>query len=793
MRGWNPTLLMSVLVAAVALAAPPALAQQLQGDPGERLGPEAFGPGLIEEWEDAVIRDQATPRPPARGLRHGQQGAWIVPGLKDTFYPNSGKRYVMNSWGDTRMGIGFSQLVDVHGAFFAGQAARGVWTTGVRVIGYRDGEVVHETPWFAHIGKTPQWFPMGLRGVDRIVIESQPVVNGGGWYAMDDLTYSIHTGGPVTADQMIVIDFEDLDYRTQLTGTNYAGLTWEAGQGDFEGPVGIHSPQVPAGFDAQPPDIEPPPTFEDSGQDATGPTLGLNFVGVDLSDGNAYPPDTMGAIGTFHYVSVVNQNMSVYNRDTGQRMSTASLGSFFGVSGLIGDPRVVFDQHSERWIIIATTFDNPSTKSRVYYAVSRTVNPLFGGWYKNYIQTDQGSDAGRWPDFPTLGYDARGIYIACFMVGNPASMTIWAMDKAPLIANPPAAGTVTVWRGRPWEWAIQPVHTYGDPGSQYLVSRSSETGFRFRRIAPPLTAPLLYEMGNIAVQYNFNPPSAPALGSTTDIDTGDARPQEAVYRDGYVWTCQSVYWNARSAVRWHQFNVSTMLLVQSGTVADAALHYYYPSIMVNSRGEVTVGFSGSHASQYVATYFTGRLPTDPIGEMAPPTLMKAGEAPYTVILPGGRNRWGDYSATRLDPLDDTTFWTVQEYARSPSDRWGTWIGVLTFEPQEQACCFPSGLCSDETATACSAAGGTPQGAGTTCVATACPPCRGDLNCNGVVDFGDINPFVLALTNPAAWQSAYPGCPVLNGDINNDNVVDFGDINPFVSLLSSGGGAPKPCP
>jgi hypothetical protein len=60
---------------------------------------------------------------------------------------------------------------------------------------------------------------------------------------------------------------------------------------------------------------------------------------------------------------------------------------------------------------------------------------------------------------------------------------------------------------------------------------------------------------------------------------------------------------------------------------------------------------------------------------------------------------------------------------------------------------------------------------------------GDLNCDGVVDFGDINPFVLVLADPAAWQAMYPDCPMLNGDVNGDEVVGFGDINPFVGLLS----------
>jgi hypothetical protein len=63
-------------------------------------------------------------------------------------------------------------------------------------------------------------------------------------------------------------------------------------------------------------------------------------------------------------------------------------------------------------------------------------------------------------------------------------------------------------------------------------------------------------------------------------------------------------------------------------------------------------------------------------------------------------------------------------------------------------------------------------------------CVGDMNCDGKIDFADINPFVLRLTNPAAYKLAYPLCPNANGDINKDGAVNFGDINPFVALLTS---------
>ncbi len=64
-----------------------------------------------------------------------------------------------------------------------------------------------------------------------------------------------------------------------------------------------------------------------------------------------------------------------------------------------------------------------------------------------------------------------------------------------------------------------------------------------------------------------------------------------------------------------------------------------------------------------------------------------------------------------------------------------------------------------------------------------PQQPGDLNCDGLVTFDDINPFVLALSSPAGYQAAFPNCNILNGDCNGDGLVDFDDINAFVALLS----------
>ncbi len=88
---------------------------------------------------------------------------------------------------------------------------------------------------------------------------------------------------------------------------------------------------------------------------------------------------------------------------------------------------------------------------------------------------------------------------------------------------------------------------------------------------------------------------------------------------------------------------------------------------------------------------------------------------------------------------------------------------------------------------CDIAGGTSQDANGNGIPDECeqePLLPGDMDCSTVVDFGDINPFVLALTNPTAWDELYD-CDIMNGDVNGNGEFGFDDINPFVSLLTGG--------
>lgn len=63
---------------------------------------------------------------------------------------------------------------------------------------------------------------------------------------------------------------------------------------------------------------------------------------------------------------------------------------------------------------------------------------------------------------------------------------------------------------------------------------------------------------------------------------------------------------------------------------------------------------------------------------------------------------------------------------------------------------------------------------------------GDVNCDGGVDFNDIDAFVTALVGQNEHENEYPECDYHLADLNADGSVDLDDVDPFVACLINGG-------
>ncbi len=62
---------------------------------------------------------------------------------------------------------------------------------------------------------------------------------------------------------------------------------------------------------------------------------------------------------------------------------------------------------------------------------------------------------------------------------------------------------------------------------------------------------------------------------------------------------------------------------------------------------------------------------------------------------------------------------------------------------------------------------------------------GDMNCDGFVNFDDIDGFVLALVDQATYEGTYD-CEFQRADCDGNGLVTFDDISAFVALLSGAG-------
>jgi hypothetical protein len=181
---------------------------------------------------------------------------------------------------------------------------------------------------------------------------------------------------------------------------------------------------------------------------------------------------------------------------------------------------------------------------------------------------------------------------------------------------------------------------------------------------------------------------APQSGTTNRIHLGDSRIQNCAFRNGTLWVAQTIFLPAggpatRSSVQWWELTPGGTVL-QRGRIDDpgGGRFFAYPSIAVNRRLDVLVGYSRFGAGQFPSANYSFRIDADIFSTLRDDTVLKAGEAPFFVD-DAGVNHWGDWSATMVDPNNDTDFWTVQQYAASPvsgSDRWGTWWGRIARVP-----------------------------------------------------------------------------------------------------------------
>jgi uncharacterized repeat protein (TIGR01451 family) len=435
------------------------------------------------------------------------------------------------------------------------------------------------------------------------------------------------------------------------------------------------------------------------GTNLTSSPPAITFQAQD-DGGTQDPPFPGGAAGPNHVVSMLDNSIRIQKRD-GTVVSTIILQDFWAALGPYVDPRgafdpkVLYDPFSGRWITTAVADHNQPTSSTLI-GVSQTSDPT-GNWNLYRIAADTNGEF--WVNYPTFGFNTNWIAVSvtAFTIGNgPVQSQLYVFDKADLYAG--GAGHYTEFTSEDestFGVVEQPAATYdntqtnlyllaainGDSGGNgeiQLLYVDGAVGSEVLHVGPQISVADPWD--DHAPTFDF----APQLGSTNLIGLDDSRLSETVYRNGAIWVAHSIFLPAggsatRSAIQWWQIGTDGTIL-QRGRIDDPTgnLFYGYPSIAVNQSNDVLIGYARFSASNFPSAYFSFRAGTDPTNTLQSEILLKAGEGPFT-----RSDRWGDHTSTVVDPVNDTDFWTIQEYSANTikgTSLWGTWWGDVLVAP-----------------------------------------------------------------------------------------------------------------
>ncbi|HEX5887852.1 MAG TPA: lamin tail domain-containing protein [Pyrinomonadaceae bacterium] len=453
-------------------------------------------------------------------------------------------------------------------------------------------------------------------------------------------------------------------------------------------------------------------------------------VGGGPSGTFTIPPDTTGAVGLDKVVTILNNNLVIQDKTTGAQLSLVGLSAFWSSTGATGvfDPRVLYDPYNNRWIVAAVS-NAQTANSSVIVGISNSPDPQ-GTFtlFRFIVGCAPGSPgcnaAGGWADFPMLGFNKNWVAIGWnqFTIN-----TLTFTDGRMLVLDYPAlragTATATLFTGATAAiggFCMHPATTFSTTEETlYIPTHIGSAGatYRLHRLTGTPASPA----------FNVDPANRTRPGGGWTQPGGDALPQQCVpgvgaptqtcpvtirqiessdafirsnvvFRNGKIYYPQTIALpaggittNSRFAAQWTVLN-NDGTFSDGGRVEDATAtrvnggkHYAYPSLAVNKNNDVLLGFTEFESDDYADAGYTFRLGSDAAGTMQDPVIYKEGEDYYQKTFSGTRNRWGDYSHSLIDPVNDRDLWTVQEYPMlrvgttgqgSNDSRWGTWWARL---------------------------------------------------------------------------------------------------------------------
>lgn len=406
-----------------------------------------------------------------------------------------------------------------------------------------------------------------------------------------------------------------------------------------------------------------------SPQGVSGPACTTN-----VSTGFA-PSDIHGAASPLVQVVVTNVDIGVYNRATCALISRVSLKTFFNrtsATETLFDPRVIFDKSTGRFFVTVESRDSTNTDQFQFFAVSTTNNA--SAFFKYTITLSAGNvrfcktATNSFWDYPNVGSNARRWLITANDFGTTVSGALLDIDKAPTLTG----GTVSFgcFAGLPSN--IAPPIVLDSSTTATILSPGSGSGNSISRrdLVLGLTGP--------STDLIFTRPSYPVPAWTSSaggvqpngqrLDALDGRFQSAsIQSRGLLWNVHTINQSGFARARLYRLtNASTTLSPAPSLIFDpittASDDIFNPSVATGSglvnapifiTATRTVRNSAAQGNAFMIMFYG---PNASATDWVVSGIRYSGVAIATTNGVTSCNtssrlvcRWGDYSATQVDP------------------------------------------------------------------------------------------------------------------------------------------------
>src|SRR5262245_17136211 len=470
-------------------------------------------------------------------------------------------------------------------------------------------------------------------------------------------------------------------------------------------------------------------TFLGPALSAPTPT-GLSFdgVGVGLAGfvPSSNPPDTNGRVGAKQYVQWNNTSFAVFDKTTGELLFGPVAGNtLFQSLGRDcathndGDPVVSFDILAGRWVLSQFVVGGSPDFSHQCVAVSQTEDAT-----GEYFVYDFVTDSQNFVDYPKTGVWPDGYYMTgrIFNASGTAFLAgrIFVFEREQML------------KGLPARQLQADLKKYGNKPQDGMIPSDLDSltpppaGEAAFVIAPHPTTVNRLTSARVAVTWGGAPRirltedviketwGVPPCVSDTTADHRDCVPEPApatppdyvdnldarlMYRLAYRnfggsplqeslvgnITVPGANSNPKhGAIRWYEFrntgsSTTTPTVFQASTYDPDSAYRWLGSIAMDKDHNIALGYSKSSLTVIPSIFITGRLSTDPLNTLGAESQVTAGLGVQTNTPVNAGNRWGDYSAMTLDPVDQCTFYYTNEYLKTNGAfNWSTRIASFRF-------------------------------------------------------------------------------------------------------------------